>query len=59
VPGTSAEIQIDFLETAGSACGALLPTGNATDAIDIDGRRVHATRLDLSLMERRACRRDP
>jgi 4-oxalomesaconate tautomerase len=46
VPGTSAEIQIDFLETAGSACGALLPTGNATDAIDVEGRRVHATLID-------------
>src|SRR4029077_11831716 len=28
------------------ACGALLPTGNAMDAIDIDGRRVHATLID-------------
>ena len=33
VPGTSAEIQIDFLETAGSACGSLLPTGRALDRI--------------------------
>ena len=46
VPGSSAEIQIDFLETAGSACGSLLPTGNATDAIGIEGGRVHATLID-------------
>ena len=31
VPGTAAEIQIDFLDTAGSACGSLLPTGRAAD----------------------------
>jgi 4-oxalomesaconate tautomerase len=34
VPGTSAPIPIDFLDVAGSSCGALLPTGNARDVID-------------------------
>jgi 4-oxalomesaconate tautomerase len=34
VPGTSAAIRIDFLNTAGSVCGALLPTGRALDQID-------------------------
>jgi 4-oxalomesaconate tautomerase len=38
VPGTSAPIPIDFLDVAGSSCGALLPTGNAVD--EIDGVRV-------------------
>ena len=33
-PGTSAPVMIDFLDTAGSACGSLLPTGNAADAVD-------------------------
>ena len=33
-PGTSAPVLIDFLDTAGSACGALLPTGNIVDEID-------------------------
>ncbi len=33
VPGTAAPIMIHFLETAGSACGALLPTGNVKDEI--------------------------
>ncbi len=32
-PGTSAPITIDFLDVAGSACGALLPTGNRRDEI--------------------------
>jgi len=34
VPGTAAPILIDFLDVAGSSCGALLPTGNARDLID-------------------------
>ncbi len=33
VPGTAAPIPIDFLDVAGSSCGALLPTGNARDTI--------------------------
>ena len=34
VPGTAAPIPIDFLDVAGSTCGALLPTGNAQDIVD-------------------------
>jgi 4-oxalomesaconate tautomerase len=33
VPGTAAPIQIDFLDTAGSACESMLPTGNAIDRV--------------------------
>lgn len=33
VPGTAAPINIVFEDTAGSTCGALLPTGNAADTI--------------------------
>ena len=33
VPGTAAAISIDFLDLAGSSCGALLPTGEALDRI--------------------------
>jgi 4-oxalomesaconate tautomerase len=33
-PGTAAPIPIDFLDVAGSSCGALLPTGNARDTVD-------------------------
>jgi 4-oxalomesaconate tautomerase len=34
VPGTAAGIMIDFLDVAGSSCGALLPTGAAVDRVD-------------------------
>ena len=34
VPGTHAPIPIEFRDTAGSSCGALLPTGNAADEIE-------------------------
>jgi 4-oxalomesaconate tautomerase len=34
VPGTAAPISISFLETAGSVCGSLLPTGNLIDRFD-------------------------
>ncbi|HEY3925775.1 MAG TPA: 4-oxalomesaconate tautomerase [Acidothermaceae bacterium] len=33
VPGTHAPIPIDFLDVAGSTCGALLPTGHAVDEV--------------------------
>ena len=42
VPGTAAPIPLEFRDTAGSICGALLPTGNAVDVID--GVDVHADR---------------
>jgi 4-oxalomesaconate tautomerase len=34
VPGTAAPIPLTFRDTAGSSCGALLPTGNGFDEID-------------------------
>ncbi len=33
VPGTHAQIPIEFRDTAGSTCGSLLPTGNVSDNI--------------------------
>jgi 4-oxalomesaconate tautomerase len=42
VPGTSAPIVCNYLETVGSTCGALLPTGHAKDVID----GVEATCID-------------
>jgi 4-oxalomesaconate tautomerase len=42
VPGTAAPVAIAFADTAGSSCGALLPTGNPTDTID----RVEVTLID-------------
>ncbi|WMT87934.1 4-oxalomesaconate tautomerase [Pelagibacterium sp. 26DY04] len=34
VPGTAAPVPIVFEDTAGSSCGALLPTGNAIDTVN-------------------------
>jgi len=34
VPGAAAPIALEFLDVAGSSCGALLPTGNAIDTVD-------------------------
>lgn len=34
VPGTAAPIPLVFRDTAGSSCGALLPTGNVVDRVD-------------------------
>ena len=34
VPGTAAAVPLEFRDTAGSSCGALLPTGQAVDTIN-------------------------
>lgn len=34
VPGTAAPVPLEFRDTAGSSCGALLPTGHVVDEID-------------------------
>ena len=34
VPGSHAPVPVEFRDTAGSSCGALLPTGNASDMIE-------------------------
>jgi len=47
VPGTGAKIQVDLADTAGSSAGALLPTGNAIDQLDVAGFGV----IDASLVD--------
>ncbi|WP_460450215.1 4-oxalomesaconate tautomerase [Alsobacter sp. SYSU BS001988] len=42
VPGSAAPIAIDFLDAAGSVCGALLPTGRAVD---------HVAGVDVTLID--------
>ncbi|MEJ7925731.1 4-oxalomesaconate tautomerase [Sphingobium sp. AN641] len=34
VPGVAAPVPLEFRDTAGSSCGALLPTGNAVDIVN-------------------------
>lgn len=49
VPGTGAEILMDFAGTVGSRTGRLLPTGNAIDSILLeDGRRISVTICDAA-----------
>ncbi|MEL0108096.1 MAG: PrpF domain-containing protein [Rhodospirillaceae bacterium] len=47
VPGTGAKIQVDLAETAGSSAGALLPTGNPIDRINVEG----VGEIDISLVD--------
>lgn len=37
VPGSAAPVTINFLDTAGSVCDSLLPTGNLRDTVDLPG----------------------
>lgn len=37
VPGTSSPITINFLDTAGSVCSGLLPTGKVRDVVTVNG----------------------
>lgn len=37
VPGTGAEIELDFSDTAGGVTGRFLPTGSVTDTLDVEG----------------------
>lgn len=47
VPGSSASIQICFLDTEGSVCGSLLPTGNLKDEFEIEDMGIlEATCID-------------
>jgi 4-oxalomesaconate tautomerase len=46
VPGHSAPVKINFLDTAGSVCGSLLPTGNLVDAFHDGFGTVRATCID-------------
>lgn len=37
VPGAGAKIMLDYSDTAGAVTGKLLPTGNSTDTLEVDG----------------------
>jgi len=49
VPGTAAPITIDFLDTAGSVCPALLPSGRVLDRIEVGGAAPFA--IDATLID--------
>lgn len=46
VPGTAAPITINFLDTAGSVCPSLLPSGRVLDQVEVEGTPVEATLID-------------
>ncbi|MDY7578832.1 4-oxalomesaconate tautomerase [Glaciimonas sp. Gout2] len=51
VPGTSAPVTINFLDTAGSVCPALLPTGRVLDTIAVQGSNVAPFTIDATLID--------
>ena len=46
VPGAAAPITINFLDTAGSVCPSMLPTGRTRDLVDAGTFSVEATLID-------------
>lgn len=51
VPGTSAPITINFLDTAGSVCSGLLPTGNVLDRVTVKGEGIEPFTLDVTCID--------
>lgn len=51
VPGTSAPIAIDFLDTAGSVCNSLLPTGRVLDRITVTGSGCEPFSIDVTCID--------
>lgn len=51
VPGTAAPVSIDFLDTAGSVCPSLLPTGRVLDRIDVAGAGIAPFTVDATLID--------
>lgn len=49
VPGTGAEIELDFSLTVGTKSGSLLPTGRVTDVIRLrEGKEIEVTLCDVA-----------
>jgi 4-oxalomesaconate tautomerase len=51
VPGTAAPIKIDFLDTAGSVCAALLPTGRVKDEVTVSGAGFEPFSLEVTCID--------
>jgi len=50
-PGTSAPITINFLDTAGSVCAGLLPTGRVLDRVTVSAPGMEAFSLDVTCID--------
>ncbi len=50
-PGTSAPVTINFLDTAGSVCSGLLPTGNVKDTLTVQGEGFAPFTIDVTCVD--------
>ena len=50
-PGTSAPITINFLDTAGSVCAGLLPTGKLRDVLRVEGAGFEAFDIEVTCID--------
>ena len=50
-PGTSAPVTINFLDTAGSVCSGLLPTGRVKDTLTVTGPGFEPFTLDVTCID--------
>ena len=50
-PGTSAPVVINFLDTAGSVCEGLLPTGRVKDTLTVTGAGFEPFTLDVTCID--------
>lgn len=50
-PGSSAPVTINFLDTAGSVCSGLLPTGQVKDSITVTGEGFEPFTLDVTCID--------
>jgi 4-oxalomesaconate tautomerase len=50
-PGTSAPITINFLDTAGSVCSGLLPTGHVRDTLHVAGEGFAPFSIDVTCID--------
>lgn len=51
VPGTAAPITINFLDTAGSVCASLLPTGHVLDRVTVEGQGFKPFTIDVTCID--------
>lgn len=51
VPGTAAPVTINFLDTAGSVCSGLLPTGRVRDTLTVTGTGFEPFTLDVTCID--------
>ncbi len=50
-PGTSAPITVNFLDTAGSVCAGLLPTGQVLDRVKVEGKGFAPFEIDVTCID--------